>query len=482
MKYLVIQSYVGSGTWWSDNVDLQHLYDDVLIPSFAAYCKKHGYQHVVYRDQNDLIDLVNVKSKSNWGNLYHSYLSVLKHVDDDVDYVVFPDADYYVTEKALPFPGTSCVSGKIWTEDEVKQWGRGKDPETFTTVYGGIQIMKLEAAISHAEYIKSRMTDYLLNDSPMTLMPNEITMGEWMLKYHIQPENLSLHYNRILDDITDRKWTPEDSQAGFWHFVGLDKAEKFNYVLKNAGKFKAMTQRFMAELERDGLTISDQVFDVDDLRVLNNIVSKLPPFIGHGNGRWLDNEDVLKQDHINWAYNWSVTPTDNTFINETMLPLLEEVCDSVFEGQEWGWQMTNRYVMSNHRHEADLHPHLDAPYLWPQKLDCVMAKYLPKGILSVTFMIPLIDFTPENGATSFIPGSHKYLYETTDWNESRPYRDTFFKDNYVQPSVPLGSFSCFYGNTLHSVMPNRTDDVRRGIIFRGIRKDALEEMSRLGLG
>ena len=114
--------------------------------------------------------------------------------------------------------------------------------------------------------------------------------------------------------------------------------------------------------------------------------------------------------------------------------------------------------------------------------DVQMAKYLAKGLLSVTFMIPLIEFTIENGATGFIPGSHNYIHDTTDWDQVASHRQTFFNDNCVQPPVPLGSFSCFYGNCLHSVMPNKTNIVRRGIIFRAIRKDALNEMYRLELG
>jgi ectoine hydroxylase-related dioxygenase (phytanoyl-CoA dioxygenase family) len=97
-------------------------------------------------------------------------------------------------------------------------------------------------------------------------------------------------------------------------------------------------------------------------------------------------------------------------------------------------------------------------------------------------MIPLISFTPENGSTGFVPGTHKYIYDTANWNEAKPHTRTFFNDNFVQPSVPLGGLSCFYGNCMHSVMPNKTDDIRRAIIFRAIRQDALNEMERLGLG
>ena len=35
---------------------------------------------------------------------------------------------------------------------------------------------------------------------------------------------------------------------------------------------------------------------------------------------------------------------------------------------------------------------------------------------------------------------------------------------------------------MHSIMANTTDTVRRGIIYRGISQDALDEMERIGLG
>ncbi len=235
-------------------------------------------------------------------------------------------------------------------------------------------------------------------------------------------------------------------------------------------------------LDRDGFAISDKVFSEDDITSLDKLASNLKPFIGMCKRRgWVDNKDVHLTD-IDWAYYWSETPHDNLFINDTIIPVLSNICDLLFEDHSWDWQLTNRYIISNYNHEYPVYPHLDAPYLWPQKLEVQMAKYLPKGPLSVTFMIPLIEFTPENGATGFVPGTHKYIYDTSDWNQVSEHRKTFFNDNFVQPSVPLGSFSCFYGNCMHSVMSNRTNSVRRGLIFRGIREDALKEMSKFGLG
>ena len=246
-----------------------------------------------------------------------------------------------------------------------------------------------------------------------------------------------------------------------------------------------LTENFLSDLDKDGIAIVDNAFNTEDLIAFNKVASKLPPFVGHGNGRWLNDQDVLSEakiKNIDWAYHWAQTPKNNLFINTTMLPLLKSICDVLFGNKDWGWQLTNRYIMSNYKHDYPIQPHLDAPYLWPQKLECEMSKYLDKGPLSVTFMIPLVDFTIENGATAYVPGTHRYRYNTTNWNEEKPFYKAFFENNYVQPPVSLGGFGCFYGNVLHSIMPNKTNQIRRGIIFRGIRQDALNEMQKLNLG
>ncbi len=252
-----------------------------------------------------------------------------------------------------------------------------------------------------------------------------------------------------------------------------------------------MDETFFNNLDRDGFAVSDKVFDVDELHSLNEIASTLQPNIGRpqDNG-WYDNPSLLEAsktidilNDIDWAYYWSLTPEHHPYINETILPILSDISDTMFGSKDWGWQLTNRYIISLRRHDAPVYAHFDAPYFWPQKPDVQMVKYLPKGTLSVSFLIPLTEFTVENGATAFVPGTHKYIYDTSNGHiGDQAYSPIFFNDNYVQPEVPLGSISCFVGGSMHSIMPNKTDNVRRGLIVRAIRNDALDEMARLGLG
>jgi hypothetical protein len=230
LKYIVIQSFVGRGTWLHlDKEDeLTHLYDDILLPSFARYCEKHGYKHVVYKEQLDLIERANQKYGDHHGNLYHQYLSALNHKDEDVDFFVFPDADFYVTQKAKPFPETQYISGAPWKEEDLIQ--RGKDPKTFKAIYGGIQIMTKKAAIELATYLEDRFTNYIEHDKHIQMHPNMLTVGDWLTQNNIETENLSFYYNCILDDIRDRPWTDEDDQTGFWHLYGKNKLEKLDYI------------------------------------------------------------------------------------------------------------------------------------------------------------------------------------------------------------------------------------------------------------
>lgn len=234
MTHLIIQSFVGTGTWYDlENETLDDLYNNDLIPSFTRYCEKHNYKHVVYRDQIDLIRRANKKYGNNHGNLYHQYLSALNHRDDPIDYFVFPDVDYYITSNARPLVETNYIAGAPWMEASLIK--KGKDPKTFKAVYGGIQVMTKEAAINLAEYLQLRFTNYIDNDAPIQMHPNMLTVGDWIAENNIEPENLSFYYNHILDDIheslDDRQWSCDDEEAGFWHLYGKNKTKKLEYLM-----------------------------------------------------------------------------------------------------------------------------------------------------------------------------------------------------------------------------------------------------------
>jgi ectoine hydroxylase-related dioxygenase (phytanoyl-CoA dioxygenase family) len=78
----------------------------------------------------------------------------------------------------------------------------------------------------------------------------------------------------------------------------------------------------------------------------------------------------------------------------------------------------------------------------------------PHPEVVVNTMWALDDFTEENGATRFVPGSHR-------WTDRRPDEST----PTVQAVMPAGSVAFYNGSVWHGGGANRTDVPRLGVIL-----------------
>jgi ectoine hydroxylase-related dioxygenase (phytanoyl-CoA dioxygenase family) len=76
----------------------------------------------------------------------------------------------------------------------------------------------------------------------------------------------------------------------------------------------------------------------------------------------------------------------------------------------------------------------------------------PEVVLNT--MWPFDDFTAENGATRFVPGSHRWVDERPD--ESTPV---------TLAEMPAGSVAFYVGSVFHGGGANRTDRSRLGVIL-----------------
>ncbi|MDQ1088740.1 MULTISPECIES: phytanoyl-CoA dioxygenase family protein [unclassified Siphonobacter] len=74
--------------------------------------------------------------------------------------------------------------------------------------------------------------------------------------------------------------------------------------------------------------------------------------------------------------------------------------------------------------------------------------------LMMNMLVMLDDFTPENGATWFMSGSHKYAEKPTD--------EEFFAVA-EQAVAKKGSIVLFNSNVWHAAGTNQTDQIRRGL-------------------
>ncbi len=86
----------------------------------------------------------------------------------------------------------------------------------------------------------------------------------------------------------------------------------------------------------------------------------------------------------------------------------------------------------------------------------------------VGFIIMVDEFRSDNGATRFVPGSHKWPTSPTDVMED-PTAD---HDDQVVACGPAGSVIIYNGSVWHGHSANRTDERRRSIQGAYIRRDA----------
>jgi ectoine hydroxylase-related dioxygenase (phytanoyl-CoA dioxygenase family) len=117
-------------------------------------------------------------------------------------------------------------------------------------------------------------------------------------------------------------------------------------------------------------------------------------------------------------------------------------------------------------------PHIDYPY-W----DLYQRESFPIGInssfpLNAQATVLLDDFTVENGATAYWPGSQKAL--------NYPDHDEAFHANAARQTGRAGDCVVFNGMVWHCAMPNHSDADRTGVLIEYLAKfvTPLEDQKR----
>ncbi len=238
-------------------------------------------------------------------------------------------------------------------------------------------------------------------------------------------------------------------------------------------------ERFVNEINDIGFTVHENAFDADCIRELNDYASTFEAERGHTKDlKWYGWNNILdmKQKgedpkNIDWAYYWTAEPEGNHFIDNVIKPELGKCADAAFGENNWVWYCCDFIVL--HPGMNFYRPHIDTPYRFKE------FKYT-EGLLGLQFMVMLCDFTPDNGATGYVPGTHKYIYDYyQNMYADKSHFDLFFMDNYKQHLAPAGSFVCWHPRVMHSTMPNKTDDIRRGLLLHAAEKTTARRLKTI---
>ena len=211
-----------------------------------------------------------------------------------------------------------------------------------------------------------------------------------------------------------------------------DHARKYRSTAgSQAGIEPDLKARCMAALERDGYTIIENVFDADKVA---RIRAASEPLFEHP-GR-----NAFEGFRTRRLY----SPLDDTRELDDIVehPIALALLDELFDPN---YLLSQLQVIDIAPGEAAQGIHVDdAFYPWPR----------PRPPLGAATIIAIDDFTPDNGATRVIPGSHT-------WGERYPTEE---ETAAAIPAVmPAGSMLFFLGTTWHSGGENRSDTARMAV-------------------
>lgn len=212
-----------------------------------------------------------------------------------------------------------------------------------------------------------------------------------------------------------------------------DHAKKYRSTAgSQTGIDPDLEARCLADLKRGGYTIIENVFDAE---VLAEVKAECEPLWQHDGGR-----NAFEGFKTRRLY----SPLDDTRVLDQMAehPIALALLDHLFDPN---YLLSQLQVIDIAPGEAAQGLHADDSfYPWPR----------PRPALGAATIIAIDDFTPENGATRVIPGSHT-------WGERYP---TDEETAAAIPAVmPAGSMLFFLGTTWHSGGENRSDAPRMAV-------------------
>lgn len=227
---------------------------------------------------------------------------------------------------------------------------------------------------------------------------------------------------------------------------------------------------FLHDLNHTGFTVQRDAFDIDKINELNEFAETINPERGHTKDKkwigWNQIKDIENpKTEIDWAYYWT-EQVHHPIINEMKITLAQ-YADAAFGEHNWVWHVQDFIVL--HPGMNFYRPHIDTPYRFPE------FRY-NQELLGLQFMVMMCDFNEHNGATGYVPGTHKYIFDPKSIQDDKSW-DTFYADNYQQYTANAGSFVAWHPRLLHSTMPNKSNDIRRALLLHAAEKTTSRRLS-----
>ena len=172
-----------------------------------------------------------------------------------------------------------------------------------------------------------------------------------------------------------------------------------------------------------------------------------------------------KREYDVW---WTTQPP-----KEMWVPLVVQLQDPIthlFGHKNWDIHVVD--CITTRPSSNKIYAHIDTPYRFQEfsQID---------ECLGVQVIIPLDDFTLENGATAYLPGSS---LEKIDYIDLELHRDSYnmrLKEEGQQFLSKPGDVLMYDGRTLHSTMPNKSTEFRSALLINALKSDIIDRVQEL---
>jgi ectoine hydroxylase-related dioxygenase (phytanoyl-CoA dioxygenase family) len=153
---------------------------------------------------------------------------------------------------------------------------------------------------------------------------------------------------------------------------------------------------------------------------------------------------------------------------------LSRYFDTFFQGKEWDIHVVD--CITTRPASSKIRAHIDTPYRFED-----YAHTSNDEVLGVQCIIPLDRFTIENGATCVLPGSHsnRFYYKDIEDNQEK-YNDLLTTQGFQFVSSP-GDALIYNSRTLHSTMPNNSEDFRSALLINALDVNIMKRIKEVDM-
>lgn len=167
---------------------------------------------------------------------------------------------------------------------------------------------------------------------------------------------------------------------------------------------------------------------------------------------------------------WSKQPPREMW--QPIVDKLTSPLNAMFKGKEWDMHIVD--TITTRPGQSKIRAHIDTPYRFED-----FAKSTNDELFGVQIIVPLDNFTIENGATCILPGSHKNRFYYQDIQDNQEEYNDLLTSKGFQFVSKAGDALIYNSRTLHSTMPNNSDHFRSALLMNALDVNIIERIREI---